>query len=331
MPKITVCIPTYNRGHFLRESIQSVLDQTFSDFELLISDNASTDDTPEVVASFKDSRIRYYRQPANIGITPNWRFVVSMANTEFVAPLSDDDLYLPDHLAVALAVIDQYPEVAYYTSPAEYFGKNIVGFLRPLAIADTITPQIYFGPEQAVMFLGNDNPGPMISMVCRKKALNDTLFWGNPDYLPQDLLIMTQLMVQGGFVFGNRVTSRFRLHDTNTSVNRQKIAKWRFNCMVWYGIRWLAQFLLERQLCTIEDIEAHGRHADSLIGHVIPLVLALGSFDSPPELRDIAKRIFYARKDADQFSARFRLARHFGFQTIPIAEKITQIRTGWRP
>jgi hypothetical protein len=104
----------------------------------------------------------------------------------------------------------------------------------------------------------------------------------------------------------------------------------RYNCMVWYGIRWLAQFLLDRQICALEDIEAHGKSAMSEL-HVVPLVLALGSFDSPPALRAVASRIFHTRKDMDQFSARFRLARRMGFTAVPIMEKLSQIRSGWHP
>ena len=74
MPKVTVCLPTYNRAHYLREAIESVLSQTFQDFELLICDNASTDETSEVVKSFRDARIRYVRHSRNINRV---RFVVN--------------------------------------------------------------------------------------------------------------------------------------------------------------------------------------------------------------------------------------------------------------
>ena len=66
-PYFTIAIPTYNRAAFLREAINSALNQTNLDFELIISDNASTDDTQTVVASIKDERLHYVRQPANLG------------------------------------------------------------------------------------------------------------------------------------------------------------------------------------------------------------------------------------------------------------------------
>jgi len=111
----------------------------------------------------------------------------------------------------------------------------------------------------------------------------------------------------------------------------EKNARLKFNCMVWYAVRWLAQFLLQQQLCTLADIEAHGLNSPSLERHVVPLVLGLSSFDSPPALRAVARRVFAARRDADAISARFRLARRLGFTILPIAEKLTQLQVGWRP
>jgi hypothetical protein len=190
---------------------------------------------------------------------------------------------------------------------------------------------IYVSPQQAVRFLGSDNPGPINGMVCRASILQDPkLYWGKQNYIPQDLLVMTQLMVQGGFIFGNRSTTKFRIHGANTSLVNG-IARLRYNCMVWYGVRWLVQFLLDQKLCTLADIEAHGFMATSLAQHVVPLVLGLASYDSSSEQRTVAYRIFQKRQDADKVSARFRFARRFGFWVLPLTEKISQLRVGWRP
>jgi glycosyltransferase involved in cell wall biosynthesis len=337
MPQITVCIPTYNRAHFLRESIPSVLAQTYTDLQILVSDNASTDNTAEVVASFQDTRIVYYRQAENIGLTGNLRSVIERAikaNTEYVAILSDDDLFLHDHLATAITMLKAYPQAAYYSCPATRFGDDgVTGTLNlggKAPVAANV-PAIYVPPQDAFHYLGVDTPGPLMTMVCRTQAFHERLFWGPPNYLPIDLLLMTQLMVQGGFVFGNRATALYRSHGGNVShPSHNRRAVIRMTCMEWFGIRWLTQFLLEREMCTLADIEAHGLRAVSP-DHVVPLVIALGSFDSPPPLRAVAKRVFQTRRDMDAVSARFRVARRVGFSAIPFAEKMSQIRSGWRP
>jgi glycosyltransferase involved in cell wall biosynthesis len=72
LSQISVVIPTYNRSWGLIRSIESVLSQSFQDFELIIVDDCSPDDTQEVIQSIKDSRIHYFRQPQNVGVAKNW-------------------------------------------------------------------------------------------------------------------------------------------------------------------------------------------------------------------------------------------------------------------
>lgn len=325
---VTIVIPTYNRADMLREALNSALAQTVSDLEIVVSDNASTDHTAEVVASFNDPRIRYFRQDTNIGMTPNWKFAVAQASSAWVAPLADDDHYFPDHLAVGLSAMARHSTCAFHTSPAAYFGTTTTGYNRPAAIVDTTTPELVFAPRQAVEFLGIDHPGPMNNMICRKKDLLD-VFWGPPGYIPQDLLIMTQLMVRGGFVFSNRVTSEYRVHEAMASQSTDALKTLRINLMVWYGVRYLSQFLLDQAVCELADIERHGLQATSQ-RHVVPLVLGLASFDAPPALRRIARRIFAARRDMDQHSSRWRVARRLGFWVLPWLERQTMWRVGWR-
>ncbi|MCX6030223.1 MAG: glycosyltransferase family 2 protein [Chloroflexi bacterium] len=329
-PKVTVSITTYNRSHLLRESIRSVLDQTYTDFDLLVCDNASTDATAQVVASFGDSRIRYHRHPANLGMQANYKYALIAPKTELVACLADDDLYRPELLETAVETLDRFPDAAYFACPAQFFGAVNTGELRPRAVADTQTPLLYFPPSQAVNFLGIDNPGPMI--VCRRKALHGGLFWGTPNYVPADLLLLTQLMTQGGFVFSNRALLQFRVHEQNASyVLTDARKRLRLICMIWYGVRWLAQFLLDQRICTLDDIETHGLRGLSIEHHVVPLVLALGSWDSPTPLRNVAQRVFHVRTDADAITGRFRLARRLGFWAIPLTEKLSLLYSGWRP
>lgn len=105
---VSIIIPTYNRAEFLREAIASVLAQTYQNFELLILDNCSPDHTPEVVASFKDPRIKYLRHQCNIGSIANWTYGVSWANGEFLAVLGDDDQYAPDFVRSKIEAFDRF-------------------------------------------------------------------------------------------------------------------------------------------------------------------------------------------------------------------------------
>lgn len=110
-PTVSVCIPTFNRAGMLRESIASVLDQTFQDFELIVCDNGSKDETEAVVKSFADQRIAYHPVPENIGQRPNWNRCLALARGRYVGLCFDDDMMMPDNLAEKVAVLERYPRV----------------------------------------------------------------------------------------------------------------------------------------------------------------------------------------------------------------------------
>jgi glycosyltransferase involved in cell wall biosynthesis len=110
-PKITVCIPTYNQARYLGDAIRSALAQTEADFELVVYDDASTDETPAVIASFQDPRIRSFRQTQNVGIARNRNSCVSVARGRYLAWLDGDDVYRPNMLALQAAVLDGDPRV----------------------------------------------------------------------------------------------------------------------------------------------------------------------------------------------------------------------------
>ncbi len=103
-PKATIGIPVYNGERYLREAIESALAQDFSDFEILISDNGSTDSTAEICTEFagRDARIRYIHQPTNRGAHWNFRFVASEAHGELFTWLAHDDALEPGFLRQCL-------------------------------------------------------------------------------------------------------------------------------------------------------------------------------------------------------------------------------------
>lgn len=111
MAKVSVCIPTYNRSDYLQYSVNSVLPQSFTDFELIICDDGSTDDTPEVVNNFQDARIRYVRHPQNIGRSKNMRSGFEAATGEYFIKFDDDDGLTPDFLAKTVNILDNHPDV----------------------------------------------------------------------------------------------------------------------------------------------------------------------------------------------------------------------------
>lgn len=99
VPLFSIVIPTYNRSELLGHAVESVLRQTFEDFEVVVSDNCSEDDTPAVVAAIADARVRYVRTPRHGTIADSWDFARSQARGTLVMMLSDDDALVATALA----------------------------------------------------------------------------------------------------------------------------------------------------------------------------------------------------------------------------------------
>lgn len=106
MPKVSICIPTYNRANLLPYAVNSVLSQTYTDFELIICDDGSTDNTAEIVSQWNDSRIRYIRQPVNGGRSRNMRSGFEAAIGDYFIKFDDDDAITPEFLEKTVAVLD---------------------------------------------------------------------------------------------------------------------------------------------------------------------------------------------------------------------------------
>jgi len=104
-PEVSVVMPVYNGARYVGVAIESVLEQTFHDFELVVVNDASTDDSAAVIATFNDPRIRAYDNAQNLGMTGNWNRSVSLARGRYVTMLHQDDQMLPDNLSRKLEIL----------------------------------------------------------------------------------------------------------------------------------------------------------------------------------------------------------------------------------
>lgn len=120
-PKISVVMPAYNAENYIREAIDSILAQTFRDFEFLIIDDGSTDHTVEIIRSYSDSRIRLYQNERNMGVAATLNRGLDLARGEYIARMDADDISLPERFAKQAAYMDAHPDVA-------VCGSNIILF-----------------------------------------------------------------------------------------------------------------------------------------------------------------------------------------------------------
>ena len=138
MPRYSVLLPTRNGAALLEGCLRSVLDQDYEDFELVVSDNASEDETPEILARYaSDPRIRLLRQERALGVTDNWNAALSASSGERITLLGDDDALLPGYFQRADALVERHgdPDVLLYNGCAFAFpgfaGSKVSSYADP--------------------------------------------------------------------------------------------------------------------------------------------------------------------------------------------------------
>ena len=122
--KITVAIPVYNDEKYLKESIDSILNQSFSNFELIIIDDGSTDHCPDIIKSYTDSRIRVLTHPVNLGRSASRNDAIEHARGEYLIWMDADDIALPKLLAMQVEYLDKHPEIDISGVNLEYFHEK---------------------------------------------------------------------------------------------------------------------------------------------------------------------------------------------------------------
>jgi glycosyltransferase involved in cell wall biosynthesis len=209
VPKVSVIIPTYNRARYIRAAIESLLAQTFKDYEIIVVDDGSTDDT-ETVLKTGNYRLIYMRQPHSGLPAVARNTALRRARGEYVAFLDSDDEFLPDKLSTQVARLDAEPSLALVYSDALYFQDegSVVGTL----LGD-------WHPSQGKVFL------PLIvtnfmatcSVMLRKDCLDTLgLFDESPAVIEDyDLWLRIAARYDVGFVEG--MSSRIRFHKQNIS------------------------------------------------------------------------------------------------------------------
>lgn len=167
MPKVSVIIPTHNRAEFLSCAIESVLRQTFTDLEIIVSDDKSTDHTQEVVKGFKDSRIKYISNDGHNGPSTTRNKGILASEGEYIAFLDDDDEWLPDKLQRQIEILDK-------SQP------NICGVYSNRLFIERTTGKIISDNPGAKILKGNllyqliiKNPISTPTVVVRKSCLDE--------------------------------------------------------------------------------------------------------------------------------------------------------------
>ncbi|MBQ9235530.1 MAG: glycosyltransferase family 2 protein [Alphaproteobacteria bacterium] len=221
-PKISVLIAVYNAAPFIRETISAVLAQTYTDFELILLDDASTDNSADIIAEFKDSRLKYVRNAHNFGIAATRNRLAAMAKGEYIAVLDHDDICLPERLAVQADFLDKHNDVDMIGSYFELFCPPQAHLWRRLLTNLGWVWCHPLFPDLQDLWRGNVLMHPTIMYRRARFAHAEIAYRG--EYSPaEDYDLVRQAMLKGLKLCNiPQVLLKYRLYGGNWSLQRKQ-------------------------------------------------------------------------------------------------------------
>jgi glycosyltransferase involved in cell wall biosynthesis len=195
-PEVSIGMPVFNGERFLREALDSLLSQTFADFELIISDNASTDASEQICREYvrSDPRVRYIRQPRNMGAMYNWNFVVGEARGRFFKWASCNDRCEPTMLEKCVEVLRQDQNVVLCYGRTWFVDDDGSSLGACDSDPEILDPR----PSQRLERLRDElHFNNAMCGLIRLDRLKETRL--NPPYAAGDMVLMTELALRGGY------------------------------------------------------------------------------------------------------------------------------------
>ena len=220
-PRLSVCLPTYNGEAYVAEAVRSVLEQSYTDFEIVAVDDGSSDRTLDILQTFDDPRLRIYQNPQRRGIPGNWNVAVGLARGEYICVFHQDDVMLADNLVRKLALFDADPSLSLVHSRAkavvEAGAPERVAEWREKAETDFVEDgEAYF---RKLLLYGDCICAPTV--IVRREQLaaaggfNETLGFAC------DYEMWMKLCLEGRVGFLHDTLVRYRWHADNASHNYQ--------------------------------------------------------------------------------------------------------------
>jgi glycosyltransferase involved in cell wall biosynthesis len=229
-PFVSVCIPSYNSEEFIARTLESILSQTFGDFEVLIADDKSTDRTVPIIKGFKDPRIRLIENDLNLGLGRNWNKVLSCAQGEYVKLLGDDDLLYPECLARQIAALEHPANASAVLSVCN---RNVINQRNEVVIRRRFP----FGPglvsgrkliRNSVRWGSNLIGEPVVGLF-KRRELNQGAMCNPSNPYVIDLALWAELLKRGDAFVDPDYLAGFRISRAKTSarIGRRQAAYFR--------------------------------------------------------------------------------------------------------
>jgi len=196
IPLVSIGLPVFNGENYIKDALDSILAQTYTDFELIIVDNASTDQTPLICRAYaaKDNRIRYYRNKMNIGASKNFNRAFKLSSGKYFKWAAHDDVISPEFLSRCINVIDRDPSIVLCHSKTGRIDKNgkLVGTYDYKVRSNSLKPHERFGD----LIVDRWQPSWLLIFgVIRADTLRMTQLMGN--YIGADGNLLAEIALLG--------------------------------------------------------------------------------------------------------------------------------------
>jgi len=203
-PPVTVLMPAFNAAAFVAQSVRSILNQSFRDFELLVIDDGSSDDTPGIVTSFRDSRIRLVRHAENKGLVATLNEGLRISSSPLVARMDADDIALRCRLALQVDFLNARNDLDAVGSAAAIMGSR--GMPRGVMRASSSIPWLRWD-------LCFRNPVPHCSVMMRRERVLDE-YGGYPSSLKsEDYALWSRIAARNRLGMMGKILVKYRVHD----------------------------------------------------------------------------------------------------------------------
>ncbi len=221
-PKVTALVPTYRRPKYLKRAILSVLNQSYKDIELSIFDNASGDNTKDIVSSLSenDSRIKYYCHASNIGALANFSYALKTVNTPYFSILSDDDFLAEDFYKDAINVLENNPNVMFVILNTLRVDENTNLIVdKP----STYKLNFYSGKSGFDEFHSGNIPQTWTGMVFRKELAKLYYEASNKYDIGSDMRFLFHATSIHNFAYLSKVGAFFTVHSDSASATIKSV------------------------------------------------------------------------------------------------------------
>jgi glycosyltransferase involved in cell wall biosynthesis len=216
-PKVSIAIPLYNAEAHIGETIKSVLDQTFEDFELIVLDDQSTDGSARVVQSFTDPRIRYEQNPERMGFFGNWNRCLDAMTAPYCKLLPHDDTLEPTCLAEQVKVLNDHPDVELVHCARKIIDpKSNTLALRKQREAEGIKESA--ASLRRIVRSGTNPIGEPASVMFRRETAQRIGGFSDADMYAIDIDYWARLLAEGKRYYIDEILSSFRVWPDSASV-----------------------------------------------------------------------------------------------------------------